>query len=64
MQQPMFNWEAEDIYSKLKNLILKVNNIFESYNTPQTERIAIPKTVQEGRNAILRDADIGRKGKM
>ena len=44
MQQPRFHWEAQDKYSKLKNFILEINNIFESYNMPQTERIAISKT--------------------
>ena len=38
----MFNWEAEDKYSELKD-IQEVNNIFESYNMLQKERIAIPK---------------------
>ena len=29
MQQPTFNWEAEDKYSKLKNFIQEVNNNFD-----------------------------------
>ena len=43
MQQPMFNWEAEGKYSKLKNFIQEVNHIFDSYNMLQTGRIAIAK---------------------
>ena len=41
MKQPTFNWEAEDKYNKLKNLRLEVNNIFKSYNMPQTEQLII-----------------------
>ena len=44
MKQPNFNWEAEDKYNKLKNFRLEVNHIFKSYNTPQTEQLAIIKT--------------------
>ena len=40
-QQPMFNWEAEEKYSKLKSFIWEINNTFESYNTLQTERMEI-----------------------
>ena len=43
MKQPTFDWEADDKYSELKNLIQEVNNKFESYNMPQTERVAIIK---------------------
>ena len=38
VKQHTFNWEAEDKYNELKNLRLEVNNIFKSYNTPQTEK--------------------------
>ena len=43
MQQPTFDWEAKDKYSKLRNYIKEVNNIFECYNMPQSERIVITK---------------------
>ena len=43
MQQPTFNWKAEDKFSKLKNFIQEVYNIFESYYMLQTERIATIK---------------------
>ena len=41
MKQPNFKWEAQDKYNELKNLRIEVNNIFKSYNTPQTEQLAI-----------------------
>ena len=43
MKQPNFKWEAEYKYNKLKNFRLEVNNIFKSYNTSQTEQLAIIK---------------------
>ena len=43
IKQPTFNWEAEDKYSELKSFRLEVNNVFKSYNMPQTENIAIIK---------------------
>ena len=43
MQQPMFNWEAGDKYSKLKNFIQEKNYKFESYKMLQTERITVTK---------------------
>ena len=43
MKQTNFNWEEGDNYNKLKNLRLGVNNIFKSYNNPQTEHLAIIK---------------------
>ena len=43
MKQPIFNWEAEDRYNELKNFRLEVNNIFKSYNMPQTEQLVIIK---------------------
>ena len=42
-KQPTLNWEAEYKYSKIKIFIQQVNNVFESYSTLQTERIAIVK---------------------
>ena len=43
MKQPTLNWEAEDKYTELKNARLEVNNVFKSYNMPQTEKITIIK---------------------
>ena len=43
MKQPSFNWEADDKYSKLKTFRLEVNNILITYNTPQTEQLAMVK---------------------
>ena len=43
MKEPTFNWEAEDKYSEVKNFRLDVNNLYKSYNMPQTEKIAIIK---------------------
>ena len=45
MKQPNFNWESEGKYNELKNFRLEVNNIFKSYNTPQTEQLAIVKKI-------------------
>ena len=33
MKQPSINWEADNKYSKHKNLRLEVNNILATYNT-------------------------------
>ena len=44
MKQPTFHWEADVQYSELKNFIQEVNNIFEFYNMPQTERVTIIKS--------------------
>ena len=41
MKQPTFNLEAEDKYSKLKTFRLQVNNVLTTYNTPQTEQLAM-----------------------
>ena len=43
MKQPMFNWNAQDKYSELKTFWLEVNNILSTYNTPQTEKLALVK---------------------
>ena len=43
MKQPTFDWNAEDKYSKLKTFGLKVNNILSTYNTPQTDKLALVK---------------------
>ena len=42
-KQPAFNWEMEGKYSELKTFRLEVNNISSTYNTPQTEQLAIVK---------------------
>ena len=42
MKQPTFHWEMEDRYSKFKIFRLDVN-VLSSYNTPQTEQLAIVK---------------------
>ena len=44
MKQSTFNWEADDKYRKLKTFRLEVNNILMTYNTPQTEQLAMVKT--------------------
>ena len=42
-KKPTFNWEAEDKHHEFKTIRIEVNNVFKSYNTPQTEKIAIIK---------------------
>ena len=42
-KQPKFNCKAEGKYNKLKNFKLEVNNVFTTYNTSQTEQLAIIK---------------------
>ena len=44
MKQPMFDWNAEDKYSKLKTFRLEVNNVLSIYNTPWTDKLALIKT--------------------
>ena len=44
MKQPMFNWNAQDKYIELKIFRLEVNNILSTYNTPQTDKLALVKT--------------------
>ena len=44
MKQLTFNWEADDKYSKLKTLVLEVNNILTTYNMPRTEELAMVKS--------------------
>ena len=43
MKQPMFDWDAEDKYSKLKTFRLEVNNVLSTYNAPQTDKLALVK---------------------
>ena len=66
MKQPTFNWEAEDKYSVLKNFRLKVNNVFKSYNIPQTEKRTITdkKFAAQKRPTILRNINQNRTRKM
>ena len=51
IKQPTFDWNAEDKYSKLKTFRLEVNNVLSTYNTPQTEKIALVKNWL-GRNGL------------
>ena len=44
MKQPIFKRETKDKYSKLKTFRLEVNNMLSTYNTPQTEQLAIVRT--------------------
>ena len=43
MKQPTFDWNAEDKYSELKTFRLEVNNVLSTYNTPQTDKLALVK---------------------
>ena len=43
MKQPTFDWDAEDKYSELKTFRLEVNNVLSTYNTPQTDKLALVK---------------------
>ena len=64
IQQPTVNGESEDKYSKFKNFIQMVNNVFESYNTMQTERIAITENWIDRKGLKFLDIDAGRTRKM
>ena len=44
MKQLTFDWNAEDKYSKLKPFRLEGNNVLSTYNTPQTDKVAVVKT--------------------
>ena len=44
MKQPTFDWNPEDKYSKLKTFRLEVNNVLSTYNTAQTDKLALVKT--------------------
>ena len=39
----MFDWNAEDKYTKLKTFRLEVSNVLSTYNTPQTGKLAALK---------------------
>ena len=43
MKQPTLDWDAEDKYSELKTFRLEVNNILSTYNTLQTDKLALVK---------------------
>ena len=43
MKQLTFDWNAEDKYSELKAFRLEVNNVLSTYNTPQTDKLAVVK---------------------
>ena len=43
MKQPLFDWDAQDKYSELKTFRLEVNNFLSTYNTPQTDKLALVK---------------------
>ena len=43
MNQPTFDWNVEDKYSELKTFRLEVKNALSTYNTPQTDKLALVK---------------------
>ena len=43
LRQPAFDWGLADKYTELRNFRLEVNNILQSYNVNNTERIAVIK---------------------
>ena len=43
MKQLMFDWSAQDKYSKLKTFRLEVNNVLLMYNTPETDKLPVVK---------------------
>ena len=62
MKQPSINWDADDKYSQIKKFRLEVNNILATYNTPQTEQLAIvKKLVRQERPAVHRIVHTCRK---
>ena len=44
MKQLMFDWNAEDNYSKLITFRLEVNDVLSMYNNTQTDKLALVKT--------------------
>ena len=42
-KQPAFDWSATDKYTEPRNFKLEVNNIFQTYNTNNADRIPIVK---------------------
>ena len=43
MKQTTFDWNAENKSSELKTFKLEVNNVSSTYNTPQTDKLALVK---------------------
>ena len=43
MKQPTFDWDTDDKYSELKTFRLQVDNILSTYNTWQTDKLALVK---------------------
>ena len=43
MKELTFDWNPEDKYSKLKTFRLEVNKVLSTYNTPQTDKLALGK---------------------
>ena len=43
MKQPTFSWDTGDKYSELKMFRLEINNILSTYNTLQTDKLALVK---------------------
>ena len=58
MKQLTFDWKAQDKYSELKTFRLEVNNILSTYNTPQTDKLAlVKKLISEERITIFRNTN-------
>ena len=58
MKQPTFDWSAQDKYSELKTFRLEVDNVLSTYNTPETDKLAVVKNlVREKRAPISRNID-------
>ena len=64
MKQLIYDWEQMISTVCSKDFTQEVNNIFESYNTLQTERVAIIKLARQERPTIFRDIDPGRRRKI
>ena len=43
MKQLTFDWNAEDNHNELKTFRLEFNNVLSTYNTPQTDKLALVK---------------------
>ena len=53
MKQPTFNWEVDDKHSELISFRLEVNNILTTYNTPQTEQLAMVKKLARQKSSAI-----------
>ena len=40
IRDPTFDWSAKDKYAKLRNFKLEVNNMLQSFNISQTEKVS------------------------